>query len=68
LSPSDRNGVYILRLTVAAGEQNGLAAAASHTALVSHAPAVADADPEEEARAALERPHGIHCSLPLAEY
>jgi hypothetical protein len=63
---ADRNGVYILRLTGAAGEQRTLAA--SHTAMAMHAPAMAEADPEEEARAALERPHGIHCSLPLAEF
>jgi hypothetical protein len=66
---ADRNGVYILRLTVEAGQLNQAAAAApSHMALATHAPAVAEADPEEEARAALERPHGIHCSLPLAEH
>ena len=27
----------------------------------------APADPEEEANAALQRPHGEHCSLPLPE-
>jgi hypothetical protein len=51
---------------VAAGEQSTLVA--SHTAQAMHAPAMAEADPAEEARAALERPHGIHCSPPLAEY
>jgi hypothetical protein len=30
-------------------------------------PALVDADPEEEALAALERPHGEHCSLPLGD-
>jgi hypothetical protein len=63
-----RSGVYVLRLTVEAGELGDAAEASSaHAALATHAPAVPEPDPDEEARAALERPHGAHCSLPLAE-
>jgi hypothetical protein len=68
---ADRNGVYILRLTVEAGQ---LAAPAARMASLHESmSASADyhepmpADEEEEAKAALERPHGAHCSLPLPE-
>jgi len=64
---ADRNGVYILRLTVGAGQLSNAAAAPVHAALASHAPAVAEADPVEEALAARERPHGEHCSLPMGD-
>ena len=59
--------MYVLRLTVGAGQLSKAAAhgAATHVALATEAPAVAEADPQEEAIALLERPHGAHCSLPL---
>ena len=47
--------------------RNAAEASSAHAALATHAPAIAEPDPDEEARAALERPHGAHCSLPLAE-
>ena len=60
---ADRNGVYVLRLTVQAGEFE-----ASSTAMVAmHAAATPEADPEEEALAALERPHGGHCTKLLPD-
>lgn len=62
-----RNGVYILRLTVEAGQLNPAAAAPLHAAMTTEAPALLEADPEEEALAALERPHGEHCSIPLGD-
>jgi hypothetical protein len=67
---ADRNGVFILRLTVEAGQ---LASAARTVSLHDTMSAAADyhepmpADADEEAKAALERPHGSHCSLPLPE-
>jgi hypothetical protein len=62
---ADRNGVFVLRLTVPTGHVAHLAAAGAIPA--SLAPATADADPVEEARALLERPHGSHCSKLLPE-
>jgi len=62
---ADRNGVFVLRLTVPTGHVAHLAAAGAIPA--SLAPATADADPDEEARALLERPHGSHCSKLLPE-
>jgi hypothetical protein len=68
---ADRNGVYILRLTVEAGQTAAPVArtASLHASMSAsadyHEPMPADAD--EEAKAALERPHGAHCSLPLPE-
>jgi hypothetical protein len=63
---ADRNGVYVLRLTVAAGQ---LSAAAEHgppfAGFATQAPTIAEADPEQEARAALERPFGALCAVPL---
>jgi len=62
---ADRNGIYVLRLTVPAGHAAHLAAA--HAIPASNAPAVAEADAAEEALAALERPHGAHCSKLLPD-
>jgi hypothetical protein len=62
---ADRNGVYVLRLTVEADQLDETATL--HGAMVAQVPTIAEADPVEEARAALERPHGAHCSLPLDE-
>jgi hypothetical protein len=62
---ADRNGVYVLRLTVPTGHVAHLAAARAIPA--SNAPAVATADAQEEALAALERPHGAHCSKLLPD-
>jgi hypothetical protein len=64
---ADRNGVYVLRLTVEAGEASTAARAASHSTMAAAFHEPVPADPEEEAKAALERPHGSHCSLPLPE-
>lgn len=65
---ADRNGVYVLRLTAEAGQTSVAARSVSlHDTMTAgfHEPMPADLD--EEAKAALERPHGAHCSLPLAE-
>jgi hypothetical protein len=66
---ADRNGVYILRLTVEPGQLAPAARTASlhETMSMSMAAEPMPADPDEEAKAALERPHGEHCSLPLPE-
>jgi hypothetical protein len=65
---ADRNGVYVLRLTVEAGQAQPAARTASlHETMTMSAAEPMPADPEEEAKAALERPHGAHCSLPLPE-
>ena len=65
---ADRNGVYVLRLTVGAGQLSKAAAhGASRRTRCSRrtTPAMPEADPQEEAIALLERPHGAHCSWPL---
>ena len=59
---ADRNGVYVLRLTVGPGDGARMA-----TTSAMHAPA-AEADPEEEALAARERPHGGHCTRLLPDF
>ena len=57
---ADRNGVYVLRLTVGVGDTAG--AHAKHARLATNAPAMKAHDADEEALAELERPHGSHCS------
>ncbi len=65
---ADRNGVYILRLTVEAGQVAPAARTVSlHETMTMSAGEPMPADADEEAKAALERPHGAHCSLPLPE-
>ena len=65
---ADRNGVYVLRLTVAAGQLGAAAVQGSSFAgFTTQAPALAEPDPEQEARAALERPFGALCALQLTE-
>jgi hypothetical protein len=60
---ADRNGVYVLRLTVKAGE---LSEAVDTAPLFAAMEASAiEADPAEEALAALERPIGFQCSIPI---
>jgi hypothetical protein len=59
---ADRNGVFVLRLTVEPGE---LSSSQAMTAM--HSAAMPEADPEEEALAALERPHGGHCTKLLPD-
>ena len=63
---ADRNGVYVLRPTVEAGQLQQ--AVAEPRALSARADdAVPEADPEVERLAALARPDGFLCSLPLDE-
>ena len=63
---ADRNGVYVLRSTVEAGQLQQ--AVAEPRALSARADdAVPEADPEVERLAALARPDGFLCSLPLDE-
>ena len=71
---ADRNGVYILRLAVTAGQLSEAvdtaplqAAVATDSVSVLDAPVLPEPDPAEEARAALERPPGFICSLLLDE-
>jgi hypothetical protein len=68
------NGVYVLRLNVAAGQLRQAvdtaplqAAIAADEANALNPTVLFDADPLEEARAARERPAGFMCSLPVDE-
>lgn len=67
-SPDDHRRAF-LRLTVEAGQLASARTASLHEtmsmSMASDEPM--PADPDEEAKAALERPHGEHCSLPLPE-
>jgi hypothetical protein len=63
LYTADRNGVYVLRPTVAAGElRSAVAEPAALTAASEPA-----ADPEVERIAGLARPTGMLCSLPITD-
>jgi hypothetical protein len=64
---ADRNGVYVLRLTVEPGELDAAEMASSNAMVAMHAAGMPEADPEEEALAALERPHGGHCTRLLPD-
>jgi hypothetical protein len=63
---ADRNGVYVLRLTVGAGEAQAAGVAALRSANAAAVEPV-PADPAEEALAALERPEGYQCSIALPD-
>jgi hypothetical protein len=68
---ADRNGVYVLRLNVRAGQLSQAVDTARLQAAVAadaaNPPVTFEADPLEEARSAFERPAGAICSLPLYE-
>jgi hypothetical protein len=62
---ADRQGVYVLRPTVAAGQLRQ--AVAEPRALLSTGGGAPEADPVTERLAGLSRPEGFLCSLPLDE-
>jgi hypothetical protein len=65
---ADRNGVYVLRLTVKAGElSQAVDTAPLQAAIAADATYAPEADAIEESRALLERPAGALCSIPLDE-
>ena len=65
---ADRNGVYVLRLNVKAGQLSRSVDTAPLRAAVAadqFTPEPISFDPAEEALAAAERPAGFVCSLPV---